>query len=76
MKVYCDACNRNTEYSIEPAPSRFGKVKGRYYEYDGQIARCAVCGREVSVPEVNIYNFKKLSEKVEEQKCLVKNIFG
>ena len=76
MKVWCDMCNRNVEYTVEPAPQRFGKIKGRYYIYDGEIAKCNICGRELNVHEVNEFNLDRLKEKVEEQKCSVKRLIG
>lgn len=76
MKTWCYMCNRNVDYVIEPAPQRFGKVKGRYYIYDGEVAKCSICGHELYAHEVEEFNVNRLKEKVEEQKCSVRELVG
>lgn len=76
MKAWCYTCNKNVDYITEPAPQRFGKVKGRYYIYDGETARCSICGHEIQAHEVEEFNIDRLNKKVEEQKCSVKRMIG
>ena len=68
MTGYCDNCNRTVDCIIKDAPSLFGKVKGRYYIYNGKEARCPKCGHLISVHEINDYNLKQLNMEVEDQK--------
>ena len=64
-KTYCIECGRRTKYYISSALCT-QEVRGVKFGWINLNARCAICGKEVYVPEVNDANVnaRELSYKM------------
>ena len=60
--AFCMRCNRKVRYNIKTVPSE-AKVKGLVMLYDKSVARCAYCGGEVYVSEINDLNVEERAKK-------------
>lgn len=64
-KAYCIECGRRTKYYISSALCT-QEVRGAKFAWVNLNARCAICGKEVYIPEVNDANVnaRELSYKM------------
>lgn len=58
-KVFCETCRNKTEYTASNTHMK-ASLKGKVYEYDGQEARCNICGSPVYVPKIIDANLESL----------------
>lgn len=58
-KMFCSECRNDVTYSIKPQKMT-NTIRGRVYEYNGEIAYCDACGKEIYIPEINDSNLKAL----------------
>lgn len=58
-RAFCENCRKDVEYTVENR-TMVGSLKNDDIEYNGKIARCAVCGDEVYIDEINDFNLKAL----------------
>ena len=57
-KAFCETCRKMVDYKVEYEKILINLKRGRV-EFDGMIARCAVCKEEIYVPAIEKINFKR-----------------
>lgn len=57
--VECDKCGRDVPFFIHRTRLH-GMVHGVRYRYKGKKAHCGICGNTVYLPEIILYNFRRL----------------
>lgn len=68
--VFCAECRNDVMYTITEEKIN-GTLKGESYEYVGKVARCAECGKEIYVAEINDYNLKALYDLYRERNGII-----
>ena len=65
-KVFCENCRRDVEFIVHRT-RRYGLYHGVRYRYKGKKANCKECGSTVYLPEILLYNMKKLAAEAQKQ---------
>lgn len=68
--VFCAECRNDVAYTVTKEKMN-GTLKGEFYGYIGKIARCAGCGKEIYVAEMNDYNLKALYDVYREKNGII-----